>query len=366
MEIIFKKNIDSSYNDYFNTLNININEIRNSDLYKFEHIDNTIIIYINTNLLINYIINNIDIPCLNEIDKLIRINLDLKFIELDTLNIKDWIKEKENSCLNKTSYCNYKNIDITDSIKYDLVEKRFIQNKNHQNKILYYNGATIIDNIQFGIERLLNNVVKQQNNIEIAENMRTTDKTLIVIPKLIQKTIKRKLRRGLIISNKNNNNFMSCSNSEIIITYNFLNEIIKRNDSNILSYYWNKIIFMNYNSILTPKNENIYKNILRLRSRFNWIILSKEPSINDLKSITNHLLKRSVINNEILNLLFRKVNYNIDKSNIKTIDLEYTPKEQIILKTPLFKKSHNTMKYKLEKSYPLLFGDISIKFTCYP
>ena len=364
MEIIFQKNINSTdFIEYFNKLSININEIRNNDLYKFKHKDHTSTININTNLLTNYIINNIDIPCLNEIDKLIRINLDLTFIDIDIPNIQDWIKEKEITCLNKLSYYNYKKIDITDSIKYDLLEKKFILNANHENKILYYNGACIIDNIQFQLKNLINNIPKQQNNIKINENLKTTDKTLIVISKRIQKSIKKSFRKGLILSNKNNNNFMTCENEVIIVTYNFLNEIIKNNNSEILQYYWNKIIFINYNTILTPKYENIYKNILRLKSRFNWIIITNDPTINELQKITKHLFKMSIVNNDVLNLLFRKINYNIDKSNIETIDLEYTPKEQIILKTPLFKKTHNTMKCQLEKSYPLLFGDISIKFN---
>lgn len=429
MKLIFNRSVLTDHSksiidysaDYLNMFSIDLdNLIKNEYLYRVKtYLNNDIVdieIYVDQDRLYNIIINNNWIPCYNSLISILNIyrseisKFDLSYRQLNSDGLSNWICCLDNKINNHI--CDYRYydenvIEISDKLYYNKSSGNFLTNPPLKH-LKSYNGGCIIDTLGIKNKKELYTIIKrptQQTNGTVLKKIYngfkmnrfiTSDKTLLICPPKMQKSLKQKIKysKSIILTTKNYNKLTlnDINNVKVVIcSYNFLNSLIpSRNKTEIeinnniyaqiytlfnkppkinpFIIYWDKVILFNYDHLFKPNNcltNRIHILLKIIESVTQWIFLNNEPEGDDVASIIKQLFRSEnipCINSELIDNLFVQKQYNgLVNKNIISDQLELTMKEQIILNSNAFSNSEG-FKSNLEKNYPLLFGDVVVDF----
>jgi hypothetical protein len=414
------KPINMCSSNYLHVLHINLdNLIKNKQLYDVQlylNDEKKIVIKISVfeDVLYNMILNSSWIPCYNSLINILNMyqsEIDIDTVEqLNDCDLKSWICCLDNKIHNHNSNYSYYNnniIELSDKLFYNKSSGRLLTTPPLK-KFKSYNGGAIIDTLGIKNKKELYTIIKRpshQTNGTILKKIYnsfkinrfiTSNKTLLICPPKMQKQLKQKIKyvKSIILTNKNYNKITlnDIDNIKVIIcSYNFLNSLIpseykteeeinnnlyaqiytlfnKPPKVNPFIVYWEQVIMYNYDHLFKSNDRTTNRIHILLKiieSITQWIFLNNQPNKDETEYIIKQLFRSNniqCITNKLIKNILVKKSYNvIINKTIISKPLELTTKEQIILNSDTLSNAGG-FKNELEKSYPLLFGDVVVDF----
>lgn len=412
--------INKACSNYLELLNINLDNLSKNEylyhvnLYLNDDKKIAIKISIYEDRLYNMVSNNKWIPCYNSLINMlnmykVKVNIDC-IEELNNNNLTTWICCLDNKIHNHNSNYSYYNnniIELSDKLFYNKSSNHLLINAPLK-RFKSYNGGCIVDTLGIKRKKELYTIIKrashQTNGTILKKNHNgfrmnrfiTSDKTLLICPPKMQKLLKQKIKyiKSIILTNKNYNKLTlnDIENVRVVIcSYNFLNSLVptehkteeeinnnlyaqiytlfnKPPKINPFIVYWERVIMFNYDHLFKsndPMTNRIHILLRIVESITQWIFINNEPNKDEIEYIVKQLFRtedvQCITNKLLKNILVKKIYNEVTSKTYISEPLELTIKEQIILNSNTLSDAGG-FKNKLEKNYPLLFGDVVVDF----
>ena len=391
--------------NYLNTLDIDLKELLNNEelfkvILKKKNKRVKIVIKLNPDKLYDLVSRYEKIPL--SIHSFLAMGLPNEGQEVQSMSEEQlhcWLNCIENSCINNSFTLSYydNNFIKIGNCFYDQKNKSF-SIEEPPKRIKNCIGGCVVDCLDIKSKRqlytLLNrtsyqtNGVVLRNRVHNGKRLITLNKTLIIAPPKYIKNILNEIKHKklFVINDKNYSNisFEKLQQYDCAVcSYTFLDRIMqeKENRSNnvifgqppfnsanspidLFSIYWERKIMYNYDYLSEyKKGSDMRKMISSLESLITWIFVNRKVDGMLMDMVVKQLFGENFncTDYNVINKLFKQKLYNtVPDQNLIVKKIEYSPKEQFILRTPLLSNKKG-LKSMLEHTYPLLFGDVSVK-----